>query len=231
MAYREVVTVYRVDAESGLLTLREVKEKIREVTDEADKAGQRGERSFHGMGRALQGMAGVGAMALITLDRIEIAQLAVENAQARQRLAQERLTHVVERYGAASREAARAQEELDISTRSVEIAQQRATIRLAFMIGLQIPQFINAMRQLAGATRTAASATRAFTAAHLGARAATLIGIGAAVAGAAAAIAVERMYLQQSPETNVNVYGDMNVRAETPDQLVGAAEDQSRARP
>mgnify|MGYP007031183486 CR=1 FL=1 len=165
-------------------------------------------------------LTGVVARGIVAWDRFEIAATAVENAQIRQTIAQDRLRYMTDRHGASSREAVQAQRELEIATRGVDIATQRQAVRMAFAALVVVPDMIRGIGKLNEFLKTSnvltsinTALTQAQTRARLAAVAATVIGIPLAIAGVAAASAFDVGTVGGGQ--SVNVYGDVNVQ--TPD--------------
>lgn len=177
---------------------------------------ERTQRAGVGITSILGQVGRLGATAAIAYDRLSIATLAVENAQTRQAMAQDRLQRAIERYGAGSREANMAQQELEISTRGLEIAQQRYWVRIAFGVGVIIPDLIRGTQKMIEilnvstfATNVATVATNRLTAARVAALVATGVGIPLAIAGGIA-LAGALTAVPDQPSA-MNVYGDINV--------------------
>ncbi len=160
----------------------------------------------------------LGVSALVVADRMSIAADAVQNAHIRQELAQERLTAAVQKYGAGSIEVTRAQQELQIATNGVTIANERYWIRVAFAVGSVLPSFISGIAKAVSSLRDmdiwnkiTTISTDQLTTSQLALMAATGIGLVAAI-GIAAAIAGGAFNVGGgSTSTNVNVYGDVNL--------------------
>ena len=215
LADRELRVVVRVQSEEALQKLRELGFGITELETKSS-------RSEKGVIELGKGIGRLGTSAFIAYDRFAIAVNAVENAQIRQQLATMRLDHAIEKWGAGSREVTIAQQELDISTRGVEIAQQRMWVRVAFGVGVVIPEFIRGSKEmikLLGHVSTAnifaTLTTQGLTRARLALLAVGTFGIGAVI-GLAAATAIDPGTLglggtPSAPAGGWNVYGDLNV--------------------
>ena len=169
-------------------------------------------------------LTGVVARGIVAWDRFEIAATAVENAQIRQTIAQDRLRYMTDRYGASSREAIQAQRELEIATRGVDIATQRQAVRMAFAALVVVPDMIRGIGKLneflKGSnvlTSLNTALTQANTRARIAAIAVGTLGIGIPLA--LGLLATTTMIERQG----VIVYGDMNVQTpnarEFPGQL------------
>lgn len=150
---------------------------------------------------------------LTALSRWEIASLALENAQDRVLQAQENVTYAMQRYGAGSREAINAQRNLEIYSRSLEIAQQRLWIRMAFASLTVLPNLITNVKGLIThfgllktSTDIATASTHAFNAAQLAKIAIMTLGLAVPIALIASQMATQA-YGQQQQAANVNVYG------------------------
>lgn len=189
--------------------------KLRTLGFEFETLERESAKTTSNMIRFGKGAGEVVARSIIAWDRFSIAQAAVENAQLRQTIAQDRLNYLLDRYGAGSREAIQAQRELEIATRGVDIAQQRMFVRMAFGIGIIIPEMIRDFKNLASVTRDlgvaklfTAFATTQLTRAQLALLAATGVGIPLAIGG----FLVGQALASQVQNPNVNVYGDVNVQ-------------------
>ena len=158
----------------------------------------------------------VAASSIIAFDRYSISVAAVDNAQTRVLLSQERLTNAQEKYGAGSDQARRAQRELEISMRGVEIAQQRLEVRM-LMGGLivfprmvkGVGDLITQMRGLIAVQDADTISTQINTRAKLANIAVTGLGLGLAIALPALMIV---QALESTPltggGTSMNFYGD-----------------------
>lgn len=215
-AEREVRTRLTVVDESGGV-VENFERRVSRAVDRVSGSVDVSSETFRKSARML-------SSAMVVWDRYEIATIAVENAQIRQQLAQDQLTYSVQKYGAGSREAWRAQQQLEISTRGVEIAQQRMHVRMLFGTLVVLPDLIRGMTSLfgwlnkiTGATIAQTLATQGLTRARLAALAVTGVGIPLAIGGLLLAQGIERGGVQ--PQTDINVYGDMNVNANTPAEL------------
>lgn len=172
-------------------------------------------------GTSLQGFANLGRVAFTTLVRMEIAMNAVQNAQDRVMIAQDRLNRAIRDYGAGSEQASQAQKELEISTRSLEIAKGRLIIREAFMIATVLPELIRGFRGLIGWLNRTTTATTALNVAtairNVLLSPAGLVTVGAALgAGALIGAASTGAFNRPQAAGGINVYGDLNVRADNP---------------
>ena len=205
----------------------EVNVKIRAETAEASRAVGDFEGRLAGLGgwvgrneNQLMGFLNVGRLALTTIQRMEIASLALQNAQDRVSLSQERVNRAVEKYGVASDQARDAQKELEISTRSLQIAQDRFAVRQAFFALTVIPEVVMGLKSIAqglqvatAATKTATAATQAHSIAlairnaMMGPGGWVMLAAGLA-AGAAAPAAIMGMH---GGGGGTQLYGDLNI--------------------
>ena len=195
-------------------TIDRINQKSVEMAANAAMAGTTGTTNWSRFGTTL---GHVGVMGVIAMDRLQISQIAVENAQERATLAQERYTAAVEKYGAGSAQARRAQQEFEISTRAVDIALQREQVRMLVMGGVVIPQMIAGVYRMIGtlghytaATGVATIGTVALTNAMRALLATSIIGIPFLVAGLALSAGVG------GGDQNFNHYGDINVQGGGP---------------
>jgi hypothetical protein len=157
-----------------------------------------------------------GATAMIALDRYQIAANAVENAQIRQELAATRVADATKKYGVNSEQARKAQEELAIATRGVEIAQQRMEVRMIYGTVVLIPamvshitSLISTMREMTAANEEATVVLGGLTAAQLAFLAVSTLGIALPIAFLALS---QAQSMQQAQ--NYNVYGDVNLQSQ-----------------
>lgn len=152
--------------------------------------------------------------ALIVWDRYEISQLAVENAQIRQQLAQEQLQYAIERYGTGSREVWRAQQQVEVSARSAEIALQRMYVRMTFGTLIVAPQFIKSLVEIYQWLNKGTLATIGQTLATQALTRARLAAIAVGTAGLGIPLAVGLLGAAQTIErgSNMHIYGDINVQ-------------------
>jgi len=118
---------------------------LNDVGAAATEAGTAGSTNYGQFGATL---GRVSVMGIVAMDRLAIAQNAVENAQLRATDAQQRYTEAVEKYGPASDQAKLAHNQLEIATRGVEIATQREEVRTLIMAGVVIPQMIRGIYNL-----------------------------------------------------------------------------------
>lgn len=208
-----------------------VLEDTRQRVDELDSSAKRTSKGFIEFGAAASRL---GASAFVAYDRIAIAQAAVENAELRQIMAQERLNYATQKYGSTSREATLAQQQLEIATRGVEIAQQRSNIRMIFGVAVVLPQMISGIKGLITAAKALDLAnisntltTNGLTAARLALLATTVVGIPLAI-GLGAAIAGGAFNAAPAP-SNLSVYGDINVTGPSnPASFARAVADESK---
>lgn len=189
---------------------------IGEITTDLEQLGRTSEQTTLSARRFTDVLATTGrtvSAGIIVWDRFSIAQNAVENAQLRQIMAQDRLNFVMEKYGAGSREAILAQQQLEISSRGVEIAQQRMWVRITFGTLVVLPEMLQGMSKLINMTRGLTVATVAETIAQTNLARARLFAVGAATFGIGALVgfAVSQTVATQVPQPNMNVYGDINI--------------------
>lgn len=85
------------------------------------------------------------------IDRLQISQLALDNAQARVQNSAIALKDALEKYGAGSDQATRATTNYDIALRSEEVSQNRYNVRLIFLATTMIPMVITNLTRLASA--------------------------------------------------------------------------------
>ena len=211
MSMGEIRYNVTVDTADATAKLEEFKGRVDDTEESAEGTG----RAFTRLGTGIGIMA---SRAFIAYDRFAIATEAVTNAQTRQMLAQDRLQSAIERYGVGSDQARRAQQELEISTSGVEIAQRRLHVRMIFGIGVMIPGMIRSLQGLITAAKGLDAAnisnvltTNALTASRLALIAVSTLGVGLLVGGLALGGAFSMA--QQLPQPpNVNVYGDVNLQ-------------------
>ena len=202
------VNVNAADAPSQLQAVADAEQQVGTSSDTMGAATSRNWGGFEAtMGRT-------SVMGIVMMDRLSIAQQAVENAQIRAQLAQQRYTDAVTKYGPASEQAKRAQQELQIATDGVGIATQREEIRFLIMAGITIPQMIRGVYSMIGtlggyttATGVATIGTITLTNAMRALLAASIIGIPMVIATAA----LFSGGLGGGSGGNVNVYGDVNM--------------------
>ena len=153
MSEREILVKIRAMVDELLNPVAQASEAVQGLKMDYEQLLNKGiavDVQTKGLGSSMAQLANIGRMGIVAFSRLEIASLAVENAEQRQRMATERLNHAIQRYGANSREASMAQQELEISTRSLSIARERFWIREAFAIGTVIPSMIQGIRALIG---------------------------------------------------------------------------------
>ena len=211
-----------MSAELGTLDIKlritsEGKYELMSVKTELEDLGnvaQKTEKKTKGFTDALSAGGRVASSAIIVWDRYTIAQTAVENAQIRVTLAQDRLQYAISKHGANSREAINAQRELEISTNGVEIAQQRLYVRMVFGTLVVIPDMIRGIKGLIEMSKVSALVTNVEAAAHMNlARArlfalgATVVGIPLAIGGFVAGQALANA-VPQNPSNTTNIYGN-----------------------
>lgn len=211
MSFRDItVRITEEGADETIGKMRELGGSIRETKDtvqatdfEAIKFGKT--------------LTGVVARGIVAWDRLEIAVTAVENAQVRQTIAQDRLAYITDRYGANSREAVQAQRELEIATRGVDIAVQRQSVRMAFAALVVVPDMIRGIGKLNEFLKTTnvltslnTALTQANTRARIAAIAVGTVGIGIPLALGLLATT------QVIENRGINVYGDMPINASSP---------------
>jgi len=202
-------------------------------------------KSLGGFGDQLFATSNLARIGFVAIERLHIASLALENAQDRVALSQERLNRAIKEGDPAK--ITQAQRELEISTRSLEIAKNRLLIRELFAYGTVFPEMIRGIYSLTTAFRvhkTAVDAAQVSLDAFIGrqtlATAASRTGIlgrlggavggvgrvgGLALAGlgfAAAAAAASTVF---------NNYGDIKVEGTTDtDSFVKSVDQASRFR-
>ena len=212
----------------GKYELESVKSGLEDLGSVAEKT----EKKTKGYSDALSAGGRVASSAIIVWDRFTIAQTAVENAQIRVTLAQDRLAQAIEKHGQGSREAINAQRELQISTNGVEIAQQRMYVRMVFGTLVVIPQMIQGIKGLIELSKISTIVTNLEAGAHMNlgraklfALAATGIGIPLAIAGFVAGTALANAAPQHP---SVSVYGDLNVSASNPAGMAREVQSESQ---
>jgi hypothetical protein len=168
--------------------------------------------SFSG---SLSAASRVGDSALLAVDRMQISQDGLTNAQIRQELAQTRLTDAVDKYGAGSQQAMRAQQELQIATDNVTTAQTRREERRISTALVTIPRMISGLRslseQFAANTVDAEGETvsiEALTSAQLANIAVATLGVGVPIALAALALAQSA---NVGGGQTTNLYGNVSI--------------------
>jgi hypothetical protein len=163
---------------------------------------------------AFSSISRAGATAMIALDRYQIAANAVENAQIRVDLAHQRVADSVAKYGANSEQARKAQEELSIAIRGVEIAQQRMEVRMIFGTVVLIPSMVSHITSLISSMQAMTAVNEEATVVLGGLTAAQLAFLAVSTLGVALPIAFLALSQAQSmqQQSNFNVYGDVNLQ-------------------
>jgi hypothetical protein len=185
---------------------------LNDVGAAADSAASTGSTNYGQFGATL---GRVSVMGVVAMDRLAIAQMAVENAQIRAENAQQRYTDAVRKYGPASEQAIRAHKELEIATRGVEIATQREEVRTLIMAGVVIPQMIRGIYNMIPALQEWAVnngivelSTINLTRAQMALLAVSVVGIPLLIAGAAM---TGGFGLMGGGASTFNNYGDINM--------------------
>ncbi len=212
---------------------------IESVKGSVDDLGDSGKNTSDAMGSfttSLSSSARVGDSALLAVDRMQVSQDGLTNAQIRQELAQTRLTDAVSKYGAGSDQATKAQQEYQIATDNVTTAHIRMEERMISTALVTIPRMITGIKQLISsyqesvvATDEASAATEANTEVDLAQIAVITLGIGLPVALAALALAQSANVGGGS--TSNNVYGDININSTGPVNAASTAQFATSARP
>lgn len=220
----------KVDKEGNLEEFATELDNIANVSDKTT-------RSTKGLSDALSVGGRTAASAFIIWDRLSIAQNAVENAQLRVAIAQDRLTAATEKYGSGSAQAIQAQRELTISANGLDIANQRMYVRMIFGTAVVLPETIAGIKKLIEITKlsTLFTNSEAVAQTNLGrarlfALAATGVGIPLAIAGLAAGMALSSAGPPQQ-STDVAIYGDVNLNGvQNPQGFVSSLDQLSQQR-
>lgn len=208
-----------VDGEGNVIGLTSSIEELKNTTDSTTS-------SVGSFSTVLTDSTRVGASAMIALDRIQISMDAVSNAQNRQELAQMRLNDAVTRYGAGSDQAQKANLELENSTRSLEIAQEREQVRMTYGALIVIPGMVRGLRDLMDDLDLAALKEDILTGTIDANTAAMLANLAVATLGVGVPIALMAMTFaeSQAPQApNLNVYGNVNVNGVGVGSMAGIA--------
>lgn len=207
----ETITVNAADAPSQINAVTEANQNLASSTADV------GASSSTNYGSMEANIGRTSVMGLVMLDRLDIAQTAVENAQIRGTLAQQRYSDAVAKFGPASEQATRAHKEMEIAMNAVGIAQQREEVRFAIMAGITIPQMIRGVYNLIPALQEwtvnngiLELSTVNLTRAQMALLATSVVGIPMLIAGLAFMGA-----LGGAAGSNVNVYGDVNMSSAT----------------
>ena len=207
MSYRDITVRIREEgADEAINKVKELKGSIGEVRETTSST----DFETIKFGKTLTGVVSRG---IVAWDRLEIAANAVQNAQLRQTIAQDRLAYLTERYGANSREAVQAQRELEIATRGVDIAFQRQSVRMAFAALVVVPDMIAGLGKLNKFLQTSNVLTSINTALTQANTRAKIAAIAVGTLGIGIPLAIGLMVATTAIEQHgVNVYGDVNVQ-------------------
>lgn len=219
-----------IDTGDGVLQMNALTGAVQNFTAASSDATDTTATDYLRVGNSISHL---GVSALVVADRMAIAGDAVQNAQIRQELAQQRLNDAITKYGPASEQALRAQQELQIATNGVAIANERYWVRVAFAIGSVLPSFItgisravDSLREMDIWNKITSISTDELTSSQLALMAATGVGLVAAVA-IAASIASGAFNVTggqtAAPSPNVSVYGDVNMQGAMGPAAFGSA--------
>ena len=223
----DIPTTISVDTGDGVLQVNSLTGAVQGFQSASASASDTSATDYLRIGSSVSHL---GVSALVVADRMAIAGDAVQNAQIRQEMAQQRLTDAVTKYGAGNQQAIKAQQELEIATNGLTFANERYWVRVAFAIGSVLPSFItgisravDSLKDLDLWNKITTLSTDELTTAQLALMAATGVGLVAAVAIAASVASGALNVTTPSSTSSVSVYGDVNMQSPTSPGGFGSA--------
>ena len=212
-------------------TIESVKGSVDDLSGSSISAGD----AVGGFTSSLSAASRVGDTALLAVDRMQISQDGLTNAQIRQELAQTRLTDAVSKYGAGSAQAIAAQQEFTVATDNVTTAHTRMEERMISTALVTIPRMISGIQNLGKVFAENMVSAEGETVSIEALTSAQLANIAVATLGVGVPIALAALALAQSANvggSTTNLYGNVSINgADTSNVAASTSQFAMSARP